>query len=82
MYRLYAYNLGLIAQELRQQSLYLHRDIAQMIELLHIPKNNKLLTRGVLLFPENDNDSIFFSDDHEILGELLTILFSSFISII
>lgn len=71
MYRLHAYNLGLIAQELRQQSLYLHRDIAEMIQLLRIPKTNNLLTRGVSLFPDNDNISVFFRDDHEILGELI-----------
>lgn len=69
MYRMHAYNLGLIAQELRQQSLYLHRDIAEMVELLHIPKTNNKLTRGVSLFPDNDNFSLFFRDDHERLGE-------------
>jgi chondroitin sulfate synthase len=69
MYRLYAYNLGLNAQQLRQDSLYLHRDIAQMISLLQIPKTHKMLARGVPLFPENDNDSFNFIGDHDILGE-------------
>lgn len=69
MHRMYAYYLGLTAQELRQQSLYLHRDIAQMISLLQIPKTHKMLARGVPLFPENDNDSFNFVGDHDILGE-------------
>lgn len=69
MHRLYAYYLGLTAQELRQQSLYLHRDIAQMISLLQIPKTHKMLARGVPLFPENDNDSFNFIGDHDILGK-------------
>ena len=67
MHRMYAYNRGLTAQELRQQSLYFHRDIAQMISLLQIPKTHKMLARGVPLFPEND--SFNFLDDHDILGE-------------
>lgn len=70
MYRLYAYHLGLTAQQLRQESLYLHRDIAQMISLLQIPKTHKMLARGVPLFPENDNDSFNFVGDHDILGKL------------
>lgn len=69
MHRMYAYYLGLTAQELRQQSLYLHRDIAQMISLLQIPKSHNVLARGVPLFPENDNYN--FLDDYDILGELL-----------
>lgn len=70
MYRLYAYHLGLTAQQLRQESLYLHRDIAQMISLLQIPKTHRMLARGVPLFPENDNVSFNFVGDHDILGEL------------
>lgn len=69
MHRMYAYYLGLTAQELRQQSLYLHRDIAQMISLLQIPKTHKMLARGVPLFPVNDNDSFNFVGDHDILGK-------------
>lgn len=70
MHRIYAYNLGLISSELRQQSLYLHRDIAQMITLLQIPKtqNTNMLARGVPLFPENENFN--FVDDHDILGSI------------
>lgn len=66
MHRMYAYYLGLLSQELRQQSLYLHRDIAQMISLLQIPKSHNMLARGVPLFRENDNFN--FLDDHDILG--------------
>jgi len=71
MYRMYAYYLGLSAQELRQQSLYLHRDIAQMISLLQIPKTHKMLANAVPLFPESDDDddSFIFLDDHDVLGE-------------
>lgn len=69
MHRMYAYYLGLSAQELRQQSLYLHRDIAQMISLLQIPKTHKMLARGVPLFPENESDSFNYVSDHDILGE-------------
>lgn len=68
MYRIHAYNLGLKAQELRQEALHLHRDIAQMIHLLQIPKTYKMLAKGVPLFPENDVDSLYFLDDHSILG--------------
>lgn len=69
MHRMYAYYLGLSAQELRQQSLYLHRDIAQMISLLQIPKTHKMLARFVPLFPEYENDSFNFEGDHDVLGE-------------
>ncbi|KAG5681987.1 hypothetical protein PVAND_011386 [Polypedilum vanderplanki] len=65
MHRMYAYNLGLIATDLRQQSLYLHRDIAQMISLLQIPKTN-MLARGVSLFSEKDNYNFLY--DHDILA--------------
>jgi hypothetical protein len=68
MHRMHAYNLGLTATDLRQQSLYLHRDIAQMINLLQIPKTH-MIARGVSLFSEND--SYNFLDDHDILGERL-----------
>lgn len=67
MHRMHAYNLGLAATDLRQHSLYLHRDIAQMISLLQIPKTNMLVARGVSLFSEND--SFNFLDDHDILGK-------------
>lgn len=67
MYRLHAYTLGLKAQELRQQSLMLHRDIAQMTALLQIPRINKNLAPGVPIFP-SDETSADYLGDHTILG--------------
>uniref|UniRef100_A0A182KC49 Hexosyltransferase n=1 Tax=Anopheles christyi TaxID=43041 RepID=A0A182KC49_9DIPT len=67
MYRLHAYMLGLQAQELRQESLLLHRDIAQMTELLQIPRINKNLAPGVPIFPE-DESSTGYLGDHNVLG--------------
>lgn len=67
MYRLHAYTLGLKAQELRQQSLMLHRDIAQMTTLLQIPKINKNLAPGVPIFPSAEASSEYLGD-HNVLG--------------
>ncbi|XP_058814982.1 chondroitin sulfate synthase 1 isoform X1 [Topomyia yanbarensis] len=67
MYRLHTYTLGLKAQELRQQTLFLHRDIAQMTALLQIPKINKNLAPGVPIFP-SDESSADYLGDHNILG--------------
>ncbi|XP_055617155.1 chondroitin sulfate synthase 1 isoform X2 [Toxorhynchites rutilus septentrionalis] len=67
MYRLHTYTLGLKAQELRQQSLFLHRDIAQMTALLQIPKINKNLAPGVPIFP-SDETSTGYLGDHDVLG--------------
>jgi len=67
MYRLYAYTLGLKGQEYRQKTLLLHRDIAYMIELLQIPKSNRLLAPGVPIFPKNETSSLYLGD-HSILG--------------
>ncbi|XP_058443998.1 chondroitin sulfate synthase 1 isoform X2 [Malaya genurostris] len=67
MYRLHAYTLGQKAQELRQQSLLLHRDIAQMTTLLQIPKINKNLAPGVPIFP-SDETSADYLGDHNVLG--------------
>ncbi|XP_055609764.1 chondroitin sulfate synthase 1-like isoform X1 [Uranotaenia lowii] len=67
MYRLHAYTLGLKAQELRQHSLLLHRDIAQMTSLLQIPKINKNLAPGVPIFPL-DASSPDYLGDHNVLG--------------
>ncbi|XP_049298887.1 chondroitin sulfate synthase 1 isoform X2 [Anopheles funestus] len=66
MYRLHAYMLGLQAQELRQESLLLHRDIAQMTALLQIPRINKNLAPGVPIFPE-DETSTGYLGDHNVL---------------
>uniref|UniRef100_A0A182MZU9 Hexosyltransferase n=1 Tax=Anopheles dirus TaxID=7168 RepID=A0A182MZU9_9DIPT len=67
MYRLHAYMLGLQAQELRQESLLLHRDIAQMTALLQIPRINKNLAPGVPIFPQ-DEASTGYLGDHNVLG--------------
>lgn len=67
MYRLHAYTLGLKAQELRQQSLFLHRDIAHMTALLQIPKINKNLAPGVPIFPSDETSSGYLGD-HDVLG--------------
>ncbi|XP_053678321.1 chondroitin sulfate synthase 1 [Anopheles nili] len=67
MYRLHAYMLGLRAQELRQESLLLHRDIAQMTTLLQIPRINKNLAPGVPIFPQ-DESSTGYLGDHNVLG--------------
>ncbi|KFB41729.1 AGAP001010-PA-like protein [Anopheles sinensis] len=67
MYRLHAYMLGLRAQELRQESLLLHRDIAQMTSLLQIPRINKNLAPGVPIFPQDESSSDYLGD-HNVLG--------------
>ncbi|XP_052870514.1 chondroitin sulfate synthase 1-like, partial [Anopheles cruzii] len=68
MYRLHAYMLGLRAQELRQESLLLHRDIAKMTSLLQIPRQiNKNLAPGVPIFPR-DESSADYLGDHNVLG--------------
>ncbi|XP_058064132.1 chondroitin sulfate synthase 1 [Anopheles bellator] len=68
MYRLHAYMLGLKAQELRQESLLLHRDIAKMTSLLQIPRQiNKNLAPGVPIFPR-DESSADYLGDHNVLG--------------
>lgn len=70
MYRLHAYTLGLKAQEYRQQSLFLHRDLKYMLDLLQIPKTNKLLAPGVPIFPDNDTSSRYLGDS-SILGKFI-----------
>uniref|UniRef100_A0A2M4BCY8 Hexosyltransferase n=1 Tax=Anopheles marajoara TaxID=58244 RepID=A0A2M4BCY8_9DIPT len=67
MYRLHAYMLGLKAQELRQQSLLLHRDIAMATSLLQLPRINKNLAPGVPIFPQDENN-IDYLGDHNVLG--------------
>lgn len=69
MYRLHSYMLGLKAQHHRQESLYLHRDIQYMLNLLQIPKTNKLLAPRVPIFPENETNNKYLGDP-SILGEL------------
>ncbi|XP_049531022.1 chondroitin sulfate synthase 1 isoform X2 [Anopheles darlingi] len=66
MYRLHAYMLGLSAQELRQHSLLLHRDIAMATSLLQLPQINKNLAPGVPIFPQDENN-IDYLGDHNVL---------------
>lgn len=68
MYRLHAYYLGLKAQEMRQESLFLHRDIQQMKKLLEIPESNRLLAPGVPIFPTGVNSNNYLGEP-DILGE-------------
>lgn len=68
MYRLHAYTLGLKAQQQRQDSLFLHRDIQYMLDLLQFPKTTKLLAPGVPIFPDNET-SVKYLGDPSILGE-------------
>lgn len=67
MYRLHAYIQGLRAQEMRQETLALHRDISQMKEYLQIASENRFLAPGVRIFPE-DVASDRYLGDSDILG--------------
>lgn len=83
MYRLHAYMQGLRAQELRQQSLQLHRDIAAMKALLAPPTDveagrdggkgvddggDSSLVSGVPIFPVGPESDLYLGD-HSVLGE-------------
>lgn len=68
MYRLHSYIQGLKAEELRQESLYLHRDIKRMAKYLELPDDSTFLVPGIPLIPEEDADLRHFQD-HDILGK-------------
>lgn len=84
MYRLHSYMQGLRAQELRQKTLSLHRDIAMMKSLLvsksasnegHLFGNNidselpaKFESAEINIFPSNEPNDPKFLGDHDILG--------------
>lgn len=72
MYRLHSYMQGLRAQELRQEALSLHRDIAQMKKLLQYDSFQKLLVAGVPFFPEKSNE-MYNLGDPIILGKYIYI---------
>uniref|UniRef100_A0A7G3ABK5 Hexosyltransferase n=1 Tax=Lutzomyia longipalpis TaxID=7200 RepID=A0A7G3ABK5_LUTLO len=72
MYRLYAYMHGVKAQEMRQEILMLHRDIAAMTDLLHIAKASRNIAPGVPIFPESLRPPKYLGD-HEILGRTPTL---------
>lgn len=67
MYRLHAYIQGLKADEIRQESLMLHRDIIRMAEYLQISKESKNLVPSVPLFSKDVEGSRYF-EDHNVLG--------------
>lgn len=84
MYRLHSYMQGLRAQELRQKTLSLHRDIAMMKSLLvsssvsnegHLYGNNidselpvKFESAEINIFPSNEPNDPTFLGDHDILS--------------
>uniref|UniRef100_A0A1A9W8P6 Hexosyltransferase n=1 Tax=Glossina brevipalpis TaxID=37001 RepID=A0A1A9W8P6_9MUSC len=67
MYRLHSFVQGLKAEEMRQESLQLNRDIKRMAKYLQIPDDSEYLMPGVLLIPEEGNGKRHFQD-HNILG--------------
>lgn len=70
MYRLHAYMQGLRAQELRQQSLQLHRDIAAMKTLLTEGSSaaDDVLSGMPPIFPDGPESDRYLGD-HSVLGE-------------
>lgn len=69
MYRLHVYMEGLKAQERRQEALFLHRDIATMVELLHMDRSNKFIAPGVLILPAGHLRDESLLGDAEVLGQ-------------
>ncbi|XP_053948348.1 chondroitin sulfate synthase 1 [Anastrepha ludens] len=67
MYRLHSFVQGLKAEEMRQESLELHRDIKRMASFLEIPNDSKYLVPGIELIPEKTNSDQHY-EDHNILG--------------
>lgn len=75
MYRLHSYMQGLRAQELRQQTLSLHRDIAMMKSILlskseenEIDFAMKFEGSDLSIFPSNEPDDVNFLGDHDLLS--------------
>ncbi|XP_017872094.1 PREDICTED: chondroitin sulfate synthase 1 isoform X1 [Drosophila arizonae] len=69
MYRLHSYIQGLKAEELRQESLLLHRDIKRMAKYLDVPDDSTYMLPSVSpgAIPEKDTGKRHF-EDHNILG--------------
>ncbi|XP_043065786.1 chondroitin sulfate synthase 1 [Drosophila bipectinata] len=65
MYRLHSYVQGLKAEEMRQESLLLHRDIKRMASYLEVPDESTYMMPSVS--PESDSNKRHFQD-HNILG--------------
>lgn len=75
MYRLHTYIQGLRAQELRQQTLSLHRDIAMMKSILFTKSEENDVDfalrfdgSDLSIFPSNEPDDANFLGDHDILS--------------
>lgn len=74
MYRLHSYMQGLRAQELRQETLTLHRDIAMMKSILLSRSEEseidfaKIEGSDLSIFPSNEPDNVNFLGDHDILS--------------
>lgn len=71
MYRLHSYVQGLKAEQLRQESLLLHRDIKRMAKYLEVPDDSTYMLPSVspAALPDKDNGKRHF-EDHNILGKL------------
>lgn len=71
MYRLHSYVQGLKAEQLRQESLLLHRDIKRMAKYLEVPDDSTYMLPSVspAAIPDKDNGKRHF-EDHNILGKL------------
>ncbi|XP_030378100.1 chondroitin sulfate synthase 1 [Scaptodrosophila lebanonensis] len=70
MYRLHSYIQGLKAEELRQESLQLHRDIKRMAKYLEVPDESTFMLpsmRPASATAQSDNRKRHF-EDHNILG--------------
>lgn len=75
MYRLHSYVQGLKAEQLRQESLLLHRDIKRMAKYLEVPDESTYMLPSVspAAVPDKENGKRHF-EDHNILGKLYKIL--------
>lgn len=75
MYRLHSYMQGLRAQHLRQETLFLHRDIAIMKSILMSTSDDneldfvmKFESPNLSIFPSNEPNDVNFLGDHDILS--------------
>lgn len=70
MYRLHSYVQGLKAEQLRQESLLLHRDIKRMAKYLEVPDESTYMLPSVspATVPDKENGQRHF-EDHNILGK-------------
>lgn len=83
MYRLHSYMKGLHAQELRQDTLSLHRDIARMKHYLQSKDDDSIETNfpaaflngglDLPIFPAEQPDHPLYLGDHTVLGNFIYI---------